>query len=213
MPLDVIGAGFGRTGTTSLKFALEQLGFSRCHHMSELIVHPEQAPFWERAAGGEEVDWEAGLAGYRATTDWPACHFYRTLAERYPAAKVILTVREPGRWFASTQATIFNPDFLATTVDKPHGAFVCDVLLPVFDGRMHDRDHAIGVYERHNAEVRRTIAPQRLLVYEVRQGWEPLCRFLGVPVPAAPFPRVNTTEDFTSGHPLAGLEDLLKRDA
>jgi Sulfotransferase domain len=206
MPLDVIGAGLGRTGTTSLKFALEQLGFGRCHHMSELIRHPEQAPLWERAAAGESVDWEEVLEGYRATTDWPACHFYKTLAERYPRARVILTLRDPQRWFESTQATIFNADFLASTGERPHGGFVRDVLLSVFDGRMHDREHLIEVYERHNAEVRRTIAPERLLVYEVSQGWEPLCRFLGVPVPADRFPRVNTTEDFVSGHPLAAAE-------
>jgi Sulfotransferase domain len=206
MALDVIGAGLGRTGTTSLKFALEQLGFARCHHMSELIVHPEQSASWERAAAGEPVDWEEILKGYRATTDWPACHFYKTLAERYPGAKVILSVRDPRRWFESTQATIFNPEFLAATRTRPNGGFVRNVLLSVFDGRMHDRDHLIEVYERHNAEVRRTIAPERLLVYEVSQGWEPLCRFLGVPVPASPFPRVNTTEDFVAGHPVPGLE-------
>lgn len=206
MPLDVIGAGFGRTGTTSLKFALEQLGFSRCHHMSELLSHPEQSPFWERAAAGEAIDWEALLAGYRATTDWPACHFYRTLAERYPRAKVILTVRDPSRWFASTQATIFNAEFLAATVDRPSGGFVRDAIFSVFDGRMHDREHMIEVYERHNAEVRRVIAPERLLVYQAGQGWEPLCRFLGVPVPSEPFPRVNTTEDFVAGHPVPGIE-------
>lgn len=206
MSLDVIGAGFGRTGTTSLKFALEQLGFARCHHMSELIVHPEQSPLWRRAAAGEAIDWEALLEGYRATTDWPGCHFYQTLAERYPRAKVILTIRNPERWFASTQATIFNPDFLASIGDRPHGEFVREVLLSVFDGRMHEREHMIDVYERHNAEVRRTILPERLLVYEVKQGWEPLCRFLGVDVPTVPFPRVNTTEDFVSGHPVPGIE-------
>jgi len=206
MALDVIGAGLGRTGTTSLKLALEQLGFVRCHHMSELILHPEQAPLWERAATDQPVDWEEVLAGYRATTDWPACHFYKTLAALYPRAKVILTVRDPERWFESTQATIFKPEFLAATSARPNGGFVRDVLLSVFDGRMHDRDHLIEVYERHNAEVRRTIAPERLLVYEVSQGWEPLCRFLGVPVPTGPFPRVNTTGDFIAGHPVPGLE-------
>ncbi|MGH8149240.1 MAG: sulfotransferase family protein [Steroidobacteraceae bacterium] len=206
MPLDVIGAGLGRTGTTSLKVALEQLGFSRCHHMSELIRHPEQAPLWDRAAAGEPVDWEEVLAGYRATTDWPACHFYKALAQRYPRAKVILTVRDPERWFQSTQATIFNPDFLATASEMPHGGFVRNVLFSVFDERMHDREHLIEVYERHNAEVRRAIAPGRLLVYEVKEGWEPLCRFLGVPVPSGPFPRVNTTEDFVAGHPAPGIE-------
>lgn len=205
MPLSVIGAGLGRTGTTSLKLALEQLGLSRCHHMSELIRFPEMAPMWERAAAGEPVDWDQVLEGYRATTDWPACHFWKVFATRYPRAKVILTVRDPQRWYESTQATIFNEEFLAVTRTLPHGGFVQNVIFETFDGRMHDRDHMIAVYERHNAEVRRAIDPARLLIYQVSEGWEPLCRFLDLPVPRTPFPRANTTQDFVEGHPLPGM--------
>ncbi len=200
MPLSVIGAGLGRTGTLSLKLALEQLGFVRCHHMRELILHPETAPTWERAAAGGPVDWEELLAGYRATTDWPACHFYQVLAARYPQAKVILSVRDPQRWYESTQATIFNEEFLETTRTMPMGAFVESVIFTTFGGRMHDRDHLIATYERHNEEVRRSIPRQRLLTYEVSEGWKPLCRFLGLPAPDTPFPRANTTEDFVRGH-------------
>ena len=205
MPLDVIGAGLGRTGTTSLTLALEELGFVRCHHMREVIWHPETAQDWERAAEGEPVDWEAILAGYRATTDWPACHFYSEFAGLFPRAKVILTIRDPESWFRSTQATIFSEEHLELVERRPMAGILAKIIEPMFDGRMHDRDHMIAVYERHNAQVRRTIAPERLLVYDVRQGWEPLARFLAVPVPSTPFPRANTTGDFRSGHPAPGI--------
>lgn len=198
MSLDVIGAGLGRTGTTSLKLALERLGFSRCHHMTELFAYPETGALWEAAAEGKPVDWEVLLAGYRATTDWPACNFYRELARIYPQAKVILTVRDPESWFRSTQGTIFAPERVAQIAAKAHSGFFKKGIMPLFDGRLNDREHAIAVYERHNAEVRRTIAPERLLVYDAAQGWEPLCRFLGVPIPADPFPHANTTESFRS---------------
>ncbi|HTT02582.1 MAG TPA: sulfotransferase [Steroidobacteraceae bacterium] len=194
MSLAVIGAGLGRTGTTSLKFALEQLGFAPCHHMTELIQRPHTAHAWERAASGEPVDWDELLAGYRATTDWPACHFYEQLAAKYPLAKVILTVRDPERWFESTQATIFSPEMVESA--GPMAGFFRKAIVGLFDGRMHDREHLIAVYLRHNDEVRRIVAAQRLLTYDVTEGWQPLCRFLGVPVPEAPFPRANTTEDF-----------------
>ncbi len=210
MALEVIGAGLGRTGTTSLKLALEQLGFVRCHHMTEFISHPQTAPEWERAARGESVDWDRLLAGYRATADWPACHFYKELAARYPAAKVVLTVRDPESWFQSTQATIFSDAHLQQVGERPMGGFVRMAILPFFDGRMHDREHLLEVYERHNAEVRRVIQPGRLLVYDVREGWEPLCRFLDRPIPSDPFPRANTTETFRQRRPLVDTRRLLE---
>ena len=197
MSLDVIGAGLGRTGTTSLKLALERLGFAPCHHMTEVLRYPETAGLWEAAAEGN-ADLESLLAGYRAAVDWPSCHFYRELSRIYPHAKVILTVRDPDGWFRSTQATIFRPEHVALLDKRPMGGFLKKVVFPAFDGRLHDREQAIAVYERHNAEVRRTIVPERLLVYDVAQGWEPLCRFLGAPIPAESFPHANTTEEFRS---------------
>ncbi|HTV53006.1 MAG TPA: sulfotransferase [Steroidobacteraceae bacterium] len=196
MGLDVIGAGLGRTGTSSLKLALERLGFGPCHHMTELIAHPGTALSWERAADGDAVDWDELLGGYRATTDWPACTFYRELAAYYPSAKLILTRRDAEGWFRSTQATIFSDAHLGATERRPHGAFVRKAIVGSFAGRIHDREHLIAAYERHNAEVLRAIPRARLLVYDVREGWAPLCRFLGVPAPQEPFPCANTTEDF-----------------
>src|SRR6516165_3260381 len=111
MPLDVIGAGFGRTGTLSLKLALEQLGFGPCYHMLEVLQNPSAAGQWEAAADRKAVDWEEVFKGYRATVDWPAATFWRQLADAYPAAKVILSLRDPAAWFASTQATIFKANY------------------------------------------------------------------------------------------------------
>ena len=196
MALSVIGAGFGRTGTLSLKLALEQLGFAPCHHMSELISRPETVAPWVRAATGEAVEWDEVLHGYRATTDWPACHFFKELSVRYPQAKVILTVRDAGRWFESTQSTIFNEESVKRHEDHPMSGFLRTALIQTFGSDLHDRERVIAAYERHNAAVCRSISPQRLLVYEVAEGWGSLCAFLGVSVPNRPFPRANSTEDF-----------------
>jgi hypothetical protein len=201
MPLSVIGAGFGRTGTLSLKKALERLGFGPCHHMVELFSHPEQIPLWDRATDGAAIDWDALLGGYRSVVDWPACHFWRELADRYPAAKVILTVRDPRAWYRSARATIFR-HMEEPPPDEPPAAkaqwrLVRKMILrQTFGGSTDDPELAIGVLRMHDEEVERTLPAERLLVHEVSQGWEPLCRFLGAEVPDEPFPRVNTTEEF-----------------
>jgi hypothetical protein len=194
MALHVIGAGFGRTGTLSLKLALEQLGLGPCYHMVEVFKNPQAIDWWIEAADGRP-DWERIFEGYRACVDWPAATFYASLAEAYPAAKVVLTVRDPEAWFRSTQATIFP---LETPPDTPapFDQMFRKVIGRLFDQRLRDHDHVIDVFARHNAEVRRRIAPDRLLVYDLAQGWEPLCRFLDVPVPDLPMPKANTSEEF-----------------
>jgi hypothetical protein len=196
MPLRVIGAGFGRTGTLSLKLALEQLGLGRCYHMVEVLENPAHATFWSTAVEGEAVDWEALLGPYGAVVDWPACTFWRELASRYPEALVVLTVRDPEAWYRSAHDTIYQVMQRGPADDVRLAMARRIVLEHTFGGRFEDRAHAIDVYERHNEAVRRTIPAGRLLVYEVREGWEPLCRFLEQPVPAEPFPRVNTSEEF-----------------
>jgi hypothetical protein len=199
MGLSVIGAGFGRTGTLSLKAALERLGLGPCYHMLEVFKNPDHIAIWDRAAGGAAVDWDALFQGYRSAVDWPVCRFYRELAEHYPDAKVILTVRDPGKWFRSAWDTIFPvitspaPDPIAQAQAVMARKIIAE---QTFGGRLDDREHAIAVFHRHIEEVRKTIPPERLLAYELREGWEPLCRFLGRPVPDEPFPKVNTTEDF-----------------
>lgn len=199
--IEVIGAGFGRTGTESLKRALEALGYSPCYHMHEVFLRPADAPRWVEAYRTGAMDWPALLEGYRAAVDWPAAFFWRELLGCWPQARVILTVRDARAWYASISKTIFMaqrlplppPDEPAHAVQLMARALVRDV---TFGDRLDDAAHVIGVYERHNAEVTRSVPAGQLLVYDVAQGWAPLCAFLGQPVPDEPFPRGNTTEDF-----------------
>jgi hypothetical protein len=198
MTLSVIGAGFGRTGTLSLKLALERLGLGPCYHMVEVFERQAAQP-WLDAAEGRAVDWETVFDGFKSTVDWPSATFYRRLADHYPDAKVILTERDPDAWFESTQETIFARDF-TTNPSTVWEHMAARAIGDLFDCRMHDRDHVISVYLRHNAEVRHTIPAERLLVYELPQGWAPLCGFLGVPVPAEPMPSVNSRDEFRAQH-------------
>lgn len=199
MALSVIGAGFGRTGTLSLKVALEQLGFAPCHHMMEVFANPGQAPVWLSAAKGEAVDWDSFLSGYKASVDWPSCHFWRELAAHYPEAKVILSTRDARRWYKSISETIFR----AMEGEMPEEGPGRDVMAmaryvvsdETFGGRT-DEAHVLDVLTRHEAEVKHGIPAARLLVFDVAEGWEPLCRFLGVAVPDAPFPRTNSSKEF-----------------
>ena len=197
MTLDIIGAGLGRTGTKTLKTALEMLGFAPCHHMVEVFANmATQAPFWLAAAKGEPVDWDAGLAGYRASVDWPSAHFYKQLAAHYPDAKVILSRRDPQRWYESMSETILK----ALEKHPQQGVnpmrFVQMIVLEqTFNGDV-SRANVIAAFERHNADVIASIAPERLLIFEAAQGWEPLCDFLGTTVPDMAFPRTNSREEF-----------------
>jgi hypothetical protein len=217
MTLRVLGLGLGRTGTLSLKLALEQLGFGPCEHMVTLFDDRPRVDRWleaaRRKAAGEPIDWEGLFAGYGATVDWPGVWFWRELLAAYPAAKVILTVRDPERWYASAADTILRinvptgPDGeplpLAPSVVERRKLLDPMLQAVLFDGtfagRAADRAFAIETFERHNAAVRAAVSPDRLLVYEVKQGWDPLCRFLGAPVPAEPFPHVNDTASFRAG--------------
>lgn len=199
MTLSVIGAGFGRMGTLSLKLALEELGFAPCHHMTEVFANPHQAPQWHAAARGEAVDWDALLKGYKALVDWPGCHFWRELAAHFPQAKVVLSTRDHERWYESMANTIFR----AVGSELPPEGPARDVLQMAsyvvrdrtFGGNL-DKAHVLDVLAAHEAEVKRAIPAHRLLVFNVAEGWDPLCRFLGVPVPETPFPRTNSTEEF-----------------
>jgi len=195
MTLSVVGAGFGRTGTMSLKLALEQLGFGPCYHMYEVFQNPAAFGYWEAAADGADMDWDLVFEGYASTVDWPSATFYETLADAYPDAKVILTERDPEAWWRSTQATIFTWDATDAALPEPFLRMVSKAVGALFDQRIHDHDHVIEVFKRHNAHVRQVIPPTRLLVYEVADGWGPLCAFLGVAVPDRPMPKVNTTEE------------------
>ncbi|MBO6634368.1 sulfotransferase family protein [Parvibaculum sp.] len=199
MTLSVIGAGFGRTGTLSLKLALEHLGFAPCHHMTEVFANPHQAPQFHAAARGEAVDWDALLKGYKALVDWPGCHFWRELAAHFPDAKVILSTRDHGRWYESMTNTIFRAVDSEASPDGPPREVLEMASYVIRDktfGGNLDKAHVLDVLARHEAEVKRTLPAGRLLVFNVAEGWEPLCGFLGVAVPETPFPRTNSTEEF-----------------
>jgi hypothetical protein len=214
MALQVIGAGLGRTGTLSLKLALEHLGFGPCYHMVEVLAGVRRnVPLWTEAAAGNP-DWEAIFAGYRATTDYPACSFWRELADYYPRAKVILTTRDPDAWFDSVSETIFSDPHRARFEKGPVGAFMEATVYRDFGDRIHDRAFMTEWFERRNREVMETVPAERLLVYSVKEGWDPLCAFLDVRVPTEPFPRVNSREemgasteerDFSSPEELEGF--------
>lgn len=201
MTLKVIGSGFGRTGTMSTKAALEQLGFGPCHHMVEVMGNPAQPAHWRAVAAGEEVDWHAVFAGYNAQVDWPGAHVWDRTAQAFPDARVIHTERSEEEWWNSFSVTIGKFFTIAPTLSLP--PHIRDIFATMsgwfmqetFGGRV-ERDRAIAAYRRNNEKVRATIPADRLLVFNVAEGWEPLCRFLQVPVPGTPFPRSHPRDEF-----------------
>ena len=200
--IQIVGAGMGRTSTMSLKQALEMLGFAPCHHMTEMRNVPQTSDGWRRAALGEAVDFAALLAGYQASCDWPSAAFWRQILQRFPAAKVILTERPEEQWWQSISNTIFKslrlpPAEDATPERLAQREMAKAVIIDgTFGGEVDDREHVLRIYRAHNAAVKAEVPPERLLVFDGGQGWAPLCAFLGVPVPEAPYPNTNTTEDF-----------------
>ena len=199
--LKVIGAGFGRTGTLSLKLALEKLGFTKCYHMMEVRHHPEHREMWRAAHRGEPVDWAQLFAGYQASVDWPSCNWWREQLAAFPDAKVILSQRDPERWYQSVMATIYKMSKAGLTADDPQvragSQWAHEIIWDrIFDGRLDDAAWTMSRFKAHNEAVRAELPPERLLVFEASQGWQPLCEFLDVPVPDEAYPRVNTTEQF-----------------
>lgn len=199
MSLEIVGAGFGRTGTLSLKAALEQLGFAKCHHMMEVARRPEQTEYWHALSRGEHVDWDQVFEGYRASCDFPSSIYWEELHRHFPESKVILTTRDPRRWYRSVADTIYPistgmPLWLTLVLPRLRKAREMIMKLiwnGLFGGRFEEEEHAVRVFEENAARVKQVVAPERLLIFEAKEGWEPLCRFLGVPVPDVPFPHLN----------------------
>ncbi len=207
--LKIIGVGFGRTGTLSLKLALEELGFGPCYHMTELMKHPEYVLLWEAYAQGDPVSLKEIFQGYGATVDWPGCKFYEELMRLYPDAKIVLTVRDPESWYESSKNTIYQgikqikSSILVSALFFITGLFnsfqrhifrLQNAIIwnGTFRGRFEDKDYAISIFNQHSENVKRNVPADKLLVYEVKEGWGPLCAFLAVPVPEnKPFPHVN----------------------
>ncbi len=208
MALSVFGAGWGRTGTSSLKLALEQLGIGPCHHMSEVMGNPKQMEHWGNIAD-EKFDWDGVFEGYNSACDWPSSHYWRELAAYYPDAKVILTTRPGEEWWGSYSKTIMQ-GFLAVDkagVDDPMLKFLYEISVKMFkktaNCEYHERDKFIAACDAYEQIVRDYFVdePQRLLVFNVKEGWSPLCQFLGVPMPDTDFPRANDTEAFLKSQP------------
>lgn len=203
--MKIIGAGLGRTGTLSLKTALEELGFGPCYHMQELILrHPEHVDTWVDALHGRPVAWQSFFKDYQATVDYPGCNYYKELMAVYPEAKVILTVRDPEKWYASTYQTVYAiskviPRWIGYIAPQQAklGEMIGDQIWKRQFGNFEDRQQSIATFKQYNEEVQHYVPPERLLVFEVKQGWAPLCQFLGVPVPQdKPFPHLNDTAEF-----------------
>lgn len=193
MSLKVIGTGFGRTGTDSMRTALNMLGLGPTHHMFEIMENPQQKERWRALALGAEPDWDLLFKGYNSCIDWPSAYYWRELIEVYPEAKVLLTWRTPESWWSSFEKTIVagiksseDPQSLGRTLIEGE----------IFDGRMADRAHAIATYEANVAAVLDTVPKDRLLVHKLGDGWVPLCAHLGVPVPEEDYPNRNNTSDF-----------------
>jgi hypothetical protein len=228
--LQVLGVGFGRTGTLSLRAGLEQLGVSPClHGGSDLQGRRAELRAWIAAADSPQVtDWDALLGGYRGTVDWPAAAFWRELHEHYPAAKVILSVRDEDAWYASISKTILALPLSMSAKRRawlrklliatsswlpPSPALVQRIVIDrVFSGGI-DRDQAVETFRRHTDEVKASIPAEQLLVWQPADGWEPLCKLFGVAVPSTPFPRLNDAQSVHEAArfwPLVMLREIAK---
>ena len=209
--MKLIGAGLPRTGTLSQKVALEMLGLAPCYHMVNVLGDLDEALVWRRALEGEQP-WEEVFDGYQSTVDWPGSFFYKELVEFYPDAKVLLSVRDADGWERSMRDTIwgvFYGDILIrdlssarTRVDPNWNGYI-ELMLEMWeqsglisDGAETDPESMKQAMERFNQEVQQTVPADRLLVWSVGDGWEPLCNFLELPVPDTPFPHLNDSREF-----------------
>jgi len=195
MALKVIGAGLGRTGTLSLKLALEHIGFGPCYHMLEIMGQArKRLPQWIEVVRGNR-DWDTIFEGYQSSVDYPTCYFWREQAAHYPEAKIILSTRDAEGWLESVNKTIMSPESVASMRAGPFAEFMEGTVLKDFGERTNDREFMVDYFRRWEQSVIDEVSSERLLVHRPGDGWEPLCAFLGVTVPDEPYPRVNSSED------------------
>ncbi len=211
MVIKVIGAGNGRTGTVSMKLALEELGFGPTYHMYELFENPERIHYWQEAYKTRTTDWDAVFEGYQSTVDYPGFLLYKEIYDYYPGSKVVLTTRDPESWYESASQTIFtaSPNIwqkLKILTKLPFSKRMRQ-LMPVFaqvdylwdvvfEGRLKDKDYMIKAFIDFEEKVKESIPDDDLLVFHIGDGWQPLCDFLGVPIPSRPFPKANERNKF-----------------
>ncbi|MCX4026216.1 sulfotransferase family protein [Endozoicomonas sp. SM1973] len=209
--MHIIGAGFGRTGTVSIREALAIVGYSPCYHMDEVIRNPHHIDFFLNALTGKLVDWNSFFEPYQATLDWPACCFYRELMVEYPNAKVLLNIRDAESWYESAKTTVFlasRTNVLRTQLLAPFSAryryrkkrkqFMHEsVWNSIFQGRFLDKSYAIDMYNQWNNDVIEHVPSDRLLIYNIKDGWPPLLNFLGINLKKnTPFPNLNSRDVF-----------------
>ena len=196
MTLRVVGAGLGRTGTLSLKVALERLLGAPCHHMMEVFTHPEQVEVWTAAFKGKPPNWKKFLAPYAASVDWPSAGLWYEIAEAFPNAIILLSTRDSAEtWWSSASETIFKG--LESAPASPWRDMVA-AMFTRFTSDIGNKRAAIAAYEKHNADVRARAPKARLVEYRPGDGWEPLCKALDVPVPKEPYPKTNTREEWAA---------------
>jgi hypothetical protein len=214
MALKVIGTGMGRTGTHSLKLALEELGFSKCYHMEDLLNRPADIIYWEDAYAGKSINWDELFSGYQAAVDIPTFMFYKELLLKYPEAKFIHTTRDPESWYKSFGDTIIKSSkpsigqILAMSVRLPFSSklrgqlrvfkFTGVFMKHFLPAGYTDKEKTIAAFKEWNRQVLEYIPKEKMLVFNAKEGWEPLCRFLNVPVPQKPYPHSNTTQEFNA---------------
>lgn len=193
MTLQIIGAGVGRTGTTSLMLALEYLLQAPCYHMAKLPKHPEHLQILHDTATVDTTNWVDFFVGYSAMTDWPAAAFYSSIMHQFPDAKVLLSTRDPEQWYQSCEATII-PKILQA--DGLWGQMIREVIFTTFTDKLESKDTCIKAFIQHNQKVRDCVPKQRLIDWQLGDGWQPLCEGLGLVIPEIDFPCVNTTKDY-----------------
>ena len=195
--MQVIGAGLGRTGTNSLKLALERLLGGPCYHMFELFQRPQDVAAWQAAVDGNPVDWDALLNGWVATVDWPGAPVFEQMAAAYPDALVLLSIRDGEAWYRSMNETIFAlmrtaPEAEPNPLQNLVRAEFSKWLTLEFD----DKAKTIAAFNRHNERVRAAVPAHRLVEWETGDSWQPLCEALELPIPDEPFPHANASDDF-----------------
>lgn len=224
MPLKVIGTGMGRTGTHSLKLALEELGFGKCYHMAELFENPHGIHHFHKAEKGEDPDWDTLFEGYQSAVDYPVTRYYKQLINHYPDAKIIHTIRDPESWYKSASETIiwaskpslgrmvklmvklpFSPGLRK---QMPVLKFNGNLIDWEFGKNYKDKFEVIKRFDTHNETVLKTVPKEKLLVFHPKDGWEPLCAFLQVPIPDKPFPESNKRDEFI--HRIKHIKDKIR---
>lgn len=201
MTLSVINAGFGRTGTMSIKMALEELGLGPCHHMEAVFSDSSQLPSWQKVVDGGSAKWGEVFRGYNTAVDWPSAHYWKELADFYPESKVLLSIRSPESWWESYSSTIKKllervdeiPEEYPRSVIKMANKIINE---QTFGGFFNNKEHVLSAFNKRIVDVKQVIPDHRLLVFEVTEGWSPLCEFLGVPIPESDFPHSNSKVEF-----------------